>query len=103
MSKGIVIKDLTLGYDDKPIIENMNLSIPEGKVTVIIGANGCGKSTLLKSIARILKPTTGDIEIQGMSIKTMLAVFFLSIKRIPILPRLSFNSTRLVLGVMWLR
>lgn len=42
------VKNLTTGYGDTKIIENLNLTIPEGKVTALIGANGCGKSTLLK-------------------------------------------------------
>ena len=39
------INNLTTGYGDTKIIENLNLTIPEGKVTALIGANGCGKST----------------------------------------------------------
>ena len=38
------VKNLTTGYGDTKIIENLNLTIPEGKVTALIGANGCGKS-----------------------------------------------------------
>ena len=43
------VKNLTTGYGDTKIIENLNLTIPEGKVTALIGANGCGKSTLLRT------------------------------------------------------
>ena len=50
------VKNLTTGYGDTKIIENLNLTIPEGKVTALIGANGCGKSTLLKTICRIIQP-----------------------------------------------
>ncbi len=64
----IVTKNLTVRYSDRTIIENMNISIPKGKVTVIIGANGCGKSTLLKSIARILKPQSGQILVNQQNI-----------------------------------
>ncbi len=67
----ITVQGLTLGYGEKPIIENMDVSIPKGKITVIIGANGCGKSTLLKSIARIIKPDRGEIFIDGMNIKSV--------------------------------
>lgn len=66
----VVTKDLSLGYGESNIIEKMSMSIPKGKVTVIIGANGCGKSTLLKSIARIIKPTNGKIFIDGMDVST---------------------------------
>ena len=45
------IKDLVLGYEDKKIVNNRNLSIPKGKITILIGANGCGKSTLLSGMS----------------------------------------------------
>ena len=53
------------GYDNKLIIEDMNLSIPSGKFSVLIGPNGCGKSTLLKSFARLLSPLKGNILLDG--------------------------------------
>jgi len=53
------------GYDNKLIIEDMNLSIPAGKFSVLIGPNGCGKSTLLKSFARLLSPSKGNILLDG--------------------------------------
>ena len=49
----IEVKGLWAAYEDRMIIEDMNLKIPKGKITIIIGANGCGKSTLLKVISRI--------------------------------------------------
>ena len=67
--EAIQVKDLTVAYEDKVIIENMNLSIPKGEISIIIGANGCGKSTLLKTIARILKPKKGNIFIHGKNVK----------------------------------
>lgn len=65
----IQVKELDVAYEKNLIIKNMNLSIPKGKITMIIGANGCGKSTLLKTIARIIKPKKGTIHIQGKNIK----------------------------------
>ncbi|MBU5308339.1 ABC transporter ATP-binding protein [Clostridioides mangenotii] len=65
----ISVKNLSVAYEDNTIIEDMNLSIPKGKVSIIIGANGCGKSTLLKTIARINKPKNGDIYINNKNIK----------------------------------
>ena len=65
----IEVKDLSVSYEDKLIIESMNLAIPKGKITMIIGANGCGKSTLLKTIARIIKPKHGEILLCGKSIR----------------------------------
>lgn len=66
----IVVKDLKVGYDANIIIPSLNIEIPKGKVTMIIGSNGCGKSTFLKTIARILKPQKGEILISGTSIKS---------------------------------
>lgn len=67
--EAISIKNLSVSYENNIIIENMNLSIPKGEVSIIIGANGCGKSTLLKTIARINKPRSGNILINGKDIK----------------------------------
>lgn len=64
----INIKNLSVSYENNTIIENMDLCIPKGKISIIIGANGCGKSTLLKTIARINKPKNGDILINNKNI-----------------------------------
>lgn len=70
----IEVKNLNVSYDPKKLIlENMNLAIPQGKITVIIGANGCGKSTLLKTIARTILAKSGEIYIHGDNIKKMKA------------------------------
>jgi iron complex transport system ATP-binding protein len=50
------------------IFEDLNLSIPKGKITVFIGSNGCGKSTLLRSMARLLKPQRGSVLLDGADI-----------------------------------
>ncbi|MDR1970607.1 MAG: ABC transporter ATP-binding protein [Treponema sp.] len=68
MENGIVTENLSLGYGGKPVIQELNVSIPKGAVTVIIGANGCGKSTLVKGIARILKPEGGTIRLDGRDV-----------------------------------
>ncbi|MBO6242933.1 MAG: ABC transporter ATP-binding protein [Butyrivibrio sp.] len=59
---------INAGYDNRLIIEDMNLSIPAGKFSVLIGPNGCGKSTLLKSFARLLAPSKGNILLDGKPI-----------------------------------
>lgn len=64
----ITTKNLNISYGNVDIVKDLNLSIPEGKITTIIGANGCGKSTILKTIARILKPKSGEIYIAGTEI-----------------------------------
>lgn len=64
-------RNLSLGYGDTLIIDDLNLEIPKGEITVFIGANGCGKSTLLRSVARLLKPKTGGIMLNGKDITKM--------------------------------
>ena len=62
------IKNLVLGYEDKIIVNNIDLSIPKGEITMLIGANGCGKSTLLSGMSRLLIPKEGDVLLEGVSI-----------------------------------
>lgn len=54
-------ENLTAGYDGKRIIDDLNLRLPAGKITALLGPNGCGKSTLLKCFSRLLTPTEGRI------------------------------------------
>ncbi len=67
MRPAINTQSLSLGYGDKLIINDMNIEIPKGEITVFIGANGCGKSTLLRSVARLLKPQSGSVLLEGKS------------------------------------
>lgn len=60
---------LTLGYQRQVIIDALDLQLPAGKVSVLIGSNGCGKSTLLKSLARLLKPQQGSVILNGVDIQ----------------------------------
>lgn len=62
---------LQLGYDQKVIIEDMSVTIPDHKISVIIGSNGCGKSTLLKSFARLIPPRKGSILLDGKPYSSM--------------------------------
>lgn len=65
----ITLAGVTAGYGrDRAIIENIDLTINTGEVTVLIGPNGCGKSTLLKTIGRLLKPRTGAIHIDDLDV-----------------------------------
>jgi branched-chain amino acid transport system ATP-binding protein len=63
------LRDLYVGYyRDLNILQNVNLTAEEGKITTILGANGVGKSTTLKAIFGFLKPNDGDILIDGQSV-----------------------------------
>ncbi|WP_010287545.1 ABC transporter ATP-binding protein [Kurthia massiliensis] len=64
-------KNIQSGYDNKTILEDVSLSIPSNKTSIIIGANGCGKSTLLKTMSRLIKPTNGEVLLDGKSIHHM--------------------------------
>lgn len=68
MKSAIETKNLSLSYGETRIIDELDLKIPQGEITVFIGANGCGKSTLLRSIARLLKPTSGAVILEGKAI-----------------------------------
>lgn len=59
---------LQLSYDNRTIVENLNIQIPDGQITALVGANGSGKSTILKAMARIMQPTGGQVLLDGKSI-----------------------------------
>ncbi len=59
---------ISAGYDNQTILHDVSLSIPSNKISIIIGANGCGKSTLLKTMAKLIKPTSGKVTLDGKSI-----------------------------------
>jgi iron complex transport system ATP-binding protein len=62
---GIEIRALHAGYPGRPVIEDVELTIPAGRVAAIVGPNGCGKSTLLRTIARLHRPDSGTIRVGG--------------------------------------
>jgi iron complex transport system ATP-binding protein len=67
-ANSLIIEQLTLGYGDRTVIENLDLLVPPGSVTVIVGANACGKSTLLRSMSRLLAPRTGHVLLDGTDV-----------------------------------
>ncbi|HSM67444.1 MAG TPA: ABC transporter ATP-binding protein [Ilumatobacteraceae bacterium] len=62
---------VSLGYDDRAVIDGLDLAVPDGEVTAIIGPNACGKSTLLRALARLLRPTAGRVVLDGEQIHTL--------------------------------
>ena len=66
----IKTKDLNISYGNLDIVKDLNLEIPKGKITTIVGANGCGKSTILKTLARIIKPKSGLIYINNKELNS---------------------------------
>jgi iron complex transport system ATP-binding protein len=62
-------ENLTLGYaSDEPVIRDLSLRIPAGRVTAVVGSNGSGKSTLLRGMSRLLKPRSGRVVLDGADI-----------------------------------
>src|SRR5438445_11623967 len=62
------VEALRVAYHDRVVIDGLDLKIPPGKITVIVGANACGKSTLLRTLARLLTPREGAVYLDGRSI-----------------------------------
>ena len=65
----IAIDDLTVAYNYKPVLWDIDLKIPEGVLMAIVGPNGAGKSTLIKSILGIIRPLAGSVSIYGKPLK----------------------------------
>ncbi len=61
----IKIDDLTVAYNYKPVLWDIDLSVPEGVLMAIVGPNGAGKSTLIKAVLGIIKPIAGTVSIYG--------------------------------------
>ncbi|WP_078862006.1 ABC transporter ATP-binding protein [Streptomyces sp. NRRL F-5123] len=61
----LAARALTLSYEERTVVEGLDLEIPDGQVTVIVGPNACGKSTLLRALGRLLKPRDGSVLLDG--------------------------------------
>lgn len=67
----ISISDLSFGYDEETILENISVDIKAGQITSILGANGCGKSTLLSIISKNIENYSGIVSLEGKDIKSI--------------------------------
>ena len=67
-STALHVKDVSVGYGERTVLDTLNVDIKRGAVTSIVGPNGCGKSTLLRTMSRLLNPTKGEIVLDGKSI-----------------------------------
>jgi iron complex transport system ATP-binding protein len=63
--------NVTLAYDKRVVTEGLDVDIPEGGFTAIVGPNACGKSTLLRALARMLKPREGSVLLDGREIREL--------------------------------
>ncbi|MEU7329686.1 ABC transporter ATP-binding protein [Streptomyces parvus] len=64
----LTAEGLTLGYGDRTVVDSLDLAVPPGRITVIVGANACGKSTLLRSMSRLLAPRAGRVVLDGKEV-----------------------------------
>ena len=62
---------LGLAYDGRRVVHDLDLTVPRGAVTAVVGANGCGKSTLLRGLARLLRPAAGVVLLDGRRVHEM--------------------------------
>ncbi|MGY2064194.1 ABC transporter ATP-binding protein [Blastococcus sp. SYSU DS0619] len=64
----LAAEHVRLAYDDQVVVDDLDLQLTEGSFTAIVGPNGCGKSTLLKALGRLLRPTSGQVLLDGRAI-----------------------------------
>lgn len=69
----VEVNDLTVTYDAKPVLWDIDLSIPTGKLVAIIGPNGAGKTTLIKTMLGIIKPVSGAVTFKDANNKHLIA------------------------------
>ena len=67
----LAAEELTLGYGERTVIEGLDLTVPSGAITAIVGANASGKSTLLRSMSRLLAPREGQVLLDGRAVHRM--------------------------------
>lgn len=89
----IVTQKLDIGYNEALIVKDLNIKIPRGKITSIIGPNGCGKSTVLKAVGRIIKQKNGSVYLNGEEIATLSTKEVA--KRMAILPQTPYSPSGL--------
>lgn len=75
----------SLAYDDRLVVRNLDLLVPAGELTAMIGPNACGKSTTLKALARLLAPRQGAVLLDGVSISSQRTIEVA--RRIALLPQ----------------
>jgi phospholipid/cholesterol/gamma-HCH transport system ATP-binding protein len=63
----IQVRNLVLGYDDYPVLHNLNFSVNKGEIFIVMGHSGCGKSTLLKALIGLKQPQAGEVLYNGIN------------------------------------
>lgn len=94
MTARIELRDVTVAYRGRPVLHDLSFRIEPGERVAIIGPNGAGKSTLLRTVAGVLEPVAGSIELDGQPVARLdrLAIAR-RIAVVPQLPSLPFATT----------
>jgi iron complex transport system ATP-binding protein len=71
MGQDLGASRLRLAYDGLVVVEDLDLTVPSGRISVIVGPNACGKSTLLRALARLLAPRSGSVLLDGKDIRAI--------------------------------
>ncbi|MFG3498698.1 ABC transporter ATP-binding protein [Streptomyces sp. NPDC047928] len=71
MTSRLSARELTLAYEDRTVVDGLDLAIPDGRVTMIVGPNACGKSTTLRALGRLLKPRGGSVLLDGRELASI--------------------------------
>jgi iron complex transport system ATP-binding protein len=64
----LAAEHVRLAYDERVVVDDLDLQLTEGSFTAIVGPNGCGKSTLLRALGRLMRPTSGQVLLDGRAI-----------------------------------
>ncbi len=64
----LIARGLQMAYDGRRVVHDLDLAVPDGRITAVVGANACGKSTLMRGIARVMRPEGGVVTLDGADI-----------------------------------
>ena len=67
--EALTFRNVSSGYKQRKVLDNVTFTVMEGEFVSLIGPNGCGKSTLLKTAAALLKPLSGKVELFGQDVQ----------------------------------
>jgi iron complex transport system ATP-binding protein len=94
------MRNVTLGYDHHPVLEDITIKASPGEMVGLIGPNGCGKSTIIKALSHVISPRSGRILVDGRDIKAIprreLACLVGVVPQLPLLPS-TFTAFEIVL------
>ncbi len=77
----VEIENVTFSYDRRPILKNIDMVVPRGKVVAIMGLSGCGKTTLLRLIGGALVPDTGEVRVDGKVVNRLAEEALFALRR----------------------